>query len=173
MKNLFVLVLILSLFSCSSSKKTIQIAESKEVKVLKGCPDRATCEIEVLENKSIQYQTEESTGKFFPQLKSDSTKTVVKVVMDLNSAKAAVDGQYREEIMFEWPNFKNEKEIDNEELQNIKMVYGRFCFCPKEQVGYFKINQGNLKVNKEEFSLEFLNTQNIPQLLKEVRVSFK
>lgn len=173
MRNLLSIILVISLFSCSSSKKSTQMIQPEQLSVIEGCPDKADCEIEVFERQGVEFKTEESTGKFFPEFVADSTKTVIKLTMNLNRNKAAVDGQYREEIIFEWPRSETELHLENEELQDVKFLFGRFCFCPKDQVGYFEITQGDLKIKEENISIEFENNKNIPQILKQLQATYK
>jgi len=173
MRNLLSIILIIGLFYCSSSKKSTQMIQPEQISVIEGCPDKADCEIKVYEKQAVEFHTEKSTGKFFPEFIADSTKTTIKVIMNLNRNKAAVDGQYREEIIFEWPRTETELHLENEELQEVKFLFGRFCFCPKEQVGYFKITKGDLNIKDENISIEFENNENIPQILKQLQAKYK
>ncbi len=172
MKYLYSFIFLLVLYSCSSTQKTTKMIKPEKISVVKGCPDKAECEVEILQNKAIHKTTEETTGKFYPEFKEDSTKTVVKVEMTLNPDKAAVDGQYREEIIFEWPD-KSTVNLKGKELENLNLIFGRFCFCDKEQVGYFEIEQGEINIAENIFSLNFENSQDIPQILKEISGEYK
>jgi len=172
MKYIYSFIFLFALFSCSSSKTTTT-AKPEKFRITQGCPQKANCEVEIHDNKTISKKTEETTGKFYPEFIEDSTKTVIKIVLDLNADQAAVDGQYREEIIFEWP--KNQKQINlaNEDLQDIQLLFGRFCFCDKKTVGYFEIDQGEINLEEGKFSLDFKNTQDIPQVLESISGRYK
>lgn len=173
MKHLFTFLVVISIISCGSSKKTPKNIQPQSINIVEGCPEKTDCQVEILENKKINFRHEEVTGKEFPEFVEDNSSSVVKITMDLNTDAKMVDGQYREEIIFEWPKNKSKLNLENEALQDVEFLYGRFCFCDKEQVGYFKISDGKLKIEKGKIDIQFENSKNIPQRVKQISGEYK
>lgn len=167
MRFLFLSVFILFLYSCKSIQETNDPINLKSIVLKEGCPIDADCDFELLKNKRISYQTDEA-DQFYPEFKEDTLMNVVKFSMSENQNQTAVDGQYNEEIYFEWPKLKHSVEAEHEDLQDLHFVFGRFCFCPKDLVGYFKIDKGNVRIEDGQVSFEFKTEDDIPQKLEKV-----
>ena len=60
--------------------------------------------------------------------------------------------------------------LSNQDLQKVKLLFGRHCYC-KGQAGYFKIISGSIISNiiqdKTEYTVSFKTTQ-VPQILTKV-----
>lgn len=174
MKYLFNLFLIFSIISCSSGKKVTQKnLQPETIHITAGCPDKMECTVEIHSNKKVDFRYEEVTGKHFPEFVEDSTKTTVKIVFDLNTNPRMTDGQYREEIIFEWPNDQKKINLENAKLRDVEMLFGRFCFCEKSQVGYFKISEGNLKIKNGQIELNIVNSDQIPQRVQQISGTYE
>ena len=91
-------------------------------------------------------------------------------VYAINQDQIAYDGGYKEEIIFEVPNDTDEKNYTNKELQNTKMLFGRYCFC-RGKNGVFKVKQGkiHIKSSKKEihFELQF-KINEVPQVTENI-----
>lgn len=174
MKVFICAVFSLLLFSCNTSKKTT--AESHKindmpdrVEVISGCPKDSECTSKLMEGKKIVFEKEESTGMMFPKFAEKLTGKVVKFEYNKKTDPRIMDASYREEVYFEMPS-KNGTWKDKE-LVELNVVYGRFCFCDKDSVGYFKVDHGTLTKNENGITFSFENEQ-APQILKEISFSF-
>lgn len=145
----------------------------KSIELTNSCPEKADCKVEILKNKAIDLKKEEATGKLHPEFVEDSTKTVIKISMDINADGAMVDAQYREEVLFEWNHNNDKINLENEDLNKASVTFGRFCFCDKDQVGYFKISEGNLEMNQGKLQLNFKTPSNLPQQMKELEAIYQ
>lgn len=164
----------LLLFSCNASKKSM--AESHKmndmpdhIEVVSGCPAHGKCTIELMESKKIDFQKEKSTGMMYPKFADEMTGKVVKFEYDRKTDPKIMDASYREEVYFEMPS-KNGTWKDKE-LEKLNVVYGRFCFCDKNSVGYFKVDHGTLTKDENGITFSFENKE-APQIMKEISFSF-
>lgn len=160
-------------FSCQSRKETSVSVNPINIHVQYGCPVDGDCVATIIKNKRISYQKEKSSGGFFPKLKSDSTVNVVKVVFNKNKDKAAVDGEYREEILFDWPKSKQVLKLTNQKLQEINFLYGRFCFCASNTVGYFKVDRGEFLLKKGQILLTVQKLDHIAQKFQKLTLGYE
>jgi hypothetical protein len=55
----------------------------------------------------------------------------------------------------------------DKELKDITFLYGRFCYCQKNSVGYVKVDNGRLKIENGQMRFQFKNGK-IPQIIDEV-----
>jgi len=160
--------LIILACSCKSTKNNSRTKlDISKITLGTGCPDRATCVAEIKPNTRIDYKTETSTGKLNPEFMPDSTQNVVKIEFSVNQDKKVMDAQYRELVYFEVPKNVSELSLQDEALQNVHFLFGRFCFCARETVGYFKVNSGKLKFKDGEFSIHVKNGK-APQKLRSI-----
>lgn len=168
-----ILILVISLNSCKSTQSTNkETLNVKTISLKDGCPDNGDCAFEVMKNTQMRFQKEESTGKLQPKFETDSTQNVIKFTFDKNQDQAAVDGQYREEVYFELPKGKSVLNLKDGELSQVHFLYGRFCFCSRNSTGYFKVDNGKLKVKNGKLSFDFENGQ-VPQVLGKVSARYE
>lgn len=151
-----------------SACKTNQIA-SQEKTLLKVDSLKGTAK-KVYLFKSKRLEVKEMNGSLSYTMVEDEKTNVVQFLYEKDMDKAAFDGGYREEVVFEVPNTSSEKTYVDDELQNSKMLFGRYCFC-RGQTGLYKVKQGNLhiKSSKKEihFELQF-KINEVPQIVNEV-----
>jgi hypothetical protein len=134
------------------------------------CPQDGTCTIEILENKSIDVKQDEF-GSIYYTIEENLNKKVIKYIYKRTVKEDLQDAGYREEIVFEIDvNLKN-KTFLNDEIQETKMLFGRFCFC-RGQTGNYKVNNGRLVINDNSISLDFKTTK-VPQVIKNISISLK
>lgn len=172
-------ILMANLNSCSSANINQSLKRLTNIEVIDGCPEgrgNISCSFEIIPNSRIQKSTEEVTGKIYPEILEDDTRNVIKFIFDKNPELAVMDGQYREEIMFDLPkNTANEISFTDRELSEVNFLFGRFCFCERSQVGYFEVDKGNLSVSNEMIEISFENTDGLQQIIKNIsgRISAK
>lgn len=171
MKKFLAIMLVFSLNACKTTQNTKdnkqQKLDFKEVTIENGCLKGGECSFTVMPNKSISLQTEETTGMLYPKFETDSTMNVVKFKFEKDTDKKMMDAQYREEVIFEVPKTKSVLDLKDEDLANVHFTYGRFCFCARGSVGYFKVKKGKLTIENGKISFEFENGQ-VPQKLGKV-----
>lgn len=171
MKNILFLIVVL-FCSCKSTQQTTLLSNLNEdvQKKLDECPQENTeCTIELFPNKTIEFK-KDNIGILYPVL-SEGNKTILKYTYHKSSPKNLQDGFYTEIIYAEFDNSSDEIELSNKDLQNIKLHFGRFCYC-KGQTGYFPITKGSFKSSKIDkhtmmFSIDFEITE-VPQIIKNI-----
>lgn len=162
-------------FCCTKKDTSItEVASAKFLKIESPCPTDGTCTTEVLKNKSLVVKTDEF-GSMYTQT-IDSKNTSVIVYQYNRTVKGDIqDANYREEVVFEIKNTDTNLDLENGNLQQTKMLFGRFCFC-RGQTGYYNIENGNLKLNKSgdeiSFNLDFTITK-VPQIIKSIKTVTK
>ena len=174
MKILFVTVLILIICSCKCRKDITNVTENKDntigtnpIEMIKQpCPENGICKVEIFKNQSLDVKTDEFGSIYYNKIKNQET-SIVQYSYNRNVQKGLQDGSYREEIVFEIKNDVKQLLLSNTDLQTVKMLFGRFCFC-RGATGNYKIIDGDLNLtksnNKVAFTLQFKNNK-VPQLI--------
>jgi len=151
MKALYLLIPLFMANACktqtgnviSSENTTMEQMENKST----GCPEEGTCTLVVHKNKSLSIQ-EDGTGALYPQL-VEGTNSVVEYTYLKKGPPGTADGDYSETIHFEIPADTQKLSKENASLSEVKMLYGKHCFC-KGEAGYYRITEGKLLVNKNK-----------------------
>ena len=171
MKKYLLIPLALGLAFCSGQKKSM---EPNAIVNLKSCPGAGICTTELHRNKAIKIKKDDLGSIYYEIVDSPETSVII-YQYNLNVEKDVQDGNYREEIIFEIKNSENKIALNNGELQQAKMLFGRFCFC-RGQTGYYPINNGRLMLTKNEaiisFDLDFVITE-VPQVIKSIKTGVK
>lgn len=154
----------------------MQLAE-KQIFNLENCPEvsgeNSHCSLEIIPNTALIIKQDEFQNSYIEIEKGE--KTVIKYEFKKNELLNTADSQHSELIYFEIDNDCKSLSLTNEELQTVKMMYGRLCYC-KGTSGYFKVIQGNLaytnKDNELTLNLKF-KVGKIPQLITEINETIK
>lgn len=171
-----VVALLMLFMACNATKKTERgTATGPEIKM--ECPKAGTCTFSVMENKALHLR-EDTTGMRYPELVDNSTTSVIQFKYHHQAPEGMADGNYTELLYFEVKNNVNTLHLKDEALQQVKLLYGRLCFCPTG-TGYFKVTRGLLEYDRDKngsavISLVFDNLQ-APQIIKKIegQVTFK
>lgn len=170
MKNLIVLSLLL-LISCKSTQKVNSQITNPDPIITKteNCPENGTCTIELIPNKTLDFKTDDF-GNLYPTIENGE-KTILKYTFTKNPIENTADSNYIEIVYAELDkNYPNINLIDDQ-LQTIKLHYGRLCFC-KGESGYFAIKNGvfNLSKNaKDSLKIDLnFSIKKIPQIISEI-----
>jgi hypothetical protein len=171
MRIICLFVISLLWVSCASHQKID--ADKKPIMLDFNCPDDGDCVFEVLKNSNLQLKYDEF-GKLYPEI-IGGDKIVIKYHYKKDEIKNTVDSNYSEYVFLEI-NEKNEQLIlKGKELQKVKLVFGRICFC-REATGYFKVTEGNLFLFNNngllQINLKF-NVNKVPQVIKEINENIK
>ncbi len=169
MKKILVLPVLLTLMFCDTAnpKKT-----NMTTAITSECPSDGKCTVQLLKNKGMDMKLD-GTGKLYYQLVDANNTSVVIYEYNRNVEEGLQDGQHKEEVIFEIENEAAKLQLKNEQLQEVKMLFGRHCFC-RGQAGYFAVGSGNLNVlqnaNQLTFDLDFKVDQ-VPQLYTNVKAT--
>ena len=164
MKFIYLLFALLLSLSCKTQQELTPNTPSPFNKI--NCPENGDCTFEVLKNSSLQIKTD-SFGKLYPEI-SIGDKLVIKY--EFKKKKEETDSNYSEFVYFEIN--KNDKQIilNGKELQKVKMVFGRICFC-RDAMGYFKVTDGSLFLFNKDGKIQ-INTKfkvnKVPQIVSEI-----
>jgi len=174
MKKLFLIPVAVVVSFCSSKKDIVKNSEENKPvsKIESNCPSDGACTIETFKGKSLVVKQDEF-GSTYTQLKDNPETTVIQYQYNRNVKGDLQDANYREEVLFEIKNTDNHLTLSGSDLQQTKMLFGRFCFC-RGQTGYYKIEEGNLKLTQKEnninFTLDF-TVNKVPQIIKSIETS--
>lgn len=166
MKNNLFLVLCIALASCNSSK---EIYFQKEIKqTANNCLKNGYCKTTLLPNKSISFKKD--AAEITHPVISKGNKTIFKYTFTKQNKKIQ-DSFYSEIIYAELNSTITEINLKNEQLEKIKLHFGRLCFC-KGQTGYYPITKGYFKLKKInhntiKIEINFKN-EKVPQLIQTI-----
>lgn len=170
MKKIFLIPLAFSLSFCNCKKSVVE--NSKTTSIESVCPDNGICTVKIYKNKSLEVKTDDLGGIYYQMLDNTAT-SVIQYQYNKTVEEGLQDGQHREEILFEINSSKPLLNLKDKNLQEVKMIFGRHCFC-KGQAGYFKVEEGSLSLeNKNEtttFELDF-KILKVPQLFEKVKAT--
>jgi viroplasmin and RNaseH domain-containing protein len=122
----------------------------------------------LLNNKSLD--TIHQNGSLSYALKDNASTDVIRYTYEINMDQVQVDGGLREELLFEIPHGDFELNLTNRNLQNTKMLFGRYCYC-RGQNGIFSITNGVLDIRRKDekltINLNFAQDK-VPQKIKAI-----
>lgn len=171
MKTAFTLVLSLVLASCNSHS---QLVKKSNVKLKTECPSDGVCSLKVEQNKSLSL-VNDNTINLYPEILAGDN-IVLTFNYQRNEIPDTADGHYIEQILLELNPKNVEIALSNKNLENVKLVFARFCYC-KGQTGYYKITRGNLKVekvNENKYALTLTFSQDkVPQIITSITEIFE
>lgn len=163
MKNILILLLILTAFtSCKCKKEAVENDKQLTMNVSNECPENAVCTPEILKDFALKIETDGANKPYYTLVKQPGT-TVYKYEMAENQDQQYLDGGYREELIFELPsNFKNGT-LSDEAVTDTKALFGVFCYC-KGKAGYYPIEKGTITKTNESITIE------IPSIVEDQKV---
>ena len=166
------IIALLVFASCSCKKNTTALSAS----LLSECPKDGDCKIELFDGKTIVVKTTD-TGSLYYELEENTSKKVLKYTYNRKVKGNIQDASYREEIIFEVNSNQEKSTFVDSSLQDIQLLFGRFCYC-KGQTGFYKIGSGALTVSKDkqttttQINLNF-KTNKVPQIIGAISISLK
>lgn len=172
MKRLVFIPLAFMMSFCKCPKATIAAADKSSIESV--CPENGKCTVELLRNKSLVVKADEFGSIYYQTLESNDTSVLI-YRYDKNVPKGLQDANYREEIIFEINNKTQSISLSGKDLQQSKMLYGRFGFG-KGQNGNYKVEEGTLSLKQEgdtvQFDLNFKVGQ-VPLLINPIKATVK
>lgn len=170
--RLFIYILLaLSLLNCKSKKSFshAEINKKNQIFNLDNCAADAKCSIEIIQNSNLLIEQDEDQNSYINLEKGDGT--IIKYEFKRNEPPNTADAYYSELIYFQIDNNNKQLFLTNNALQDVKMMYGRFCYC-KGTSGYFKVTKGRLKLSRidNEISIDLhFKVGKIPQLITDIK----
>jgi len=170
MRYLYVIIICFLVFSCNANQKVLTV---KEVDIATTfCPDDGVCTFQVLQNKSLNILQDEF-GNTYPEV-SDGDLMILKFQYKRKEIPNTMDSSYSELIYIELNSNNLILDLENSQLQEVKLLFARLCFC-RGQTGYYKVKNGKLSISKEDdkyrFNLEF-KVNEVPQVITLINESF-
>lgn len=160
-------------FGCANSKK-VNKEPMKETVTASICPEEGVCTPKIFKNQQLQIHVDE-TGALYYRLTENKNTSVISYEYKKHTDSTLVDNHYSETLLFEIDNNSKELNLKDKNLQNVKMLFEKQCFC-RGQAGVYKIEKGHLVFTKEKevntIQLSF-EIQNIDQKLKTIQFSVK
>jgi hypothetical protein len=154
-KRTFIVLVFLSI-GCNSSKNIAPVENNHKT----VCPSDGDCTTNIFKNKSLKINTD-TTGTLYYNLVDDAKASVIKFEYIKTVNTTFQDNNYSEEIVFEIPNNLDEIVLENQELQTIKMLFGKHCFC-RGQAGIYAVQKGKLQLTKNNTSISFKLNLEVP-----------
>ena len=152
--KLIALLSVLFLFSSCGNNKTIVLNKDKEVIVLADGIDEKGGNISVnLYIDSILNLKDDTIGAIYPVIESGDN-LVIDFKYEEKAPEGFADGDYSETLHFEIPNTTTILNLADDELSNVKLLFGKHCFC-KGEAGYYKVKMGKMKIVKTESDIYF------------------
>src|SRR5690606_35065738 len=124
----------------------------EQVEKTTGCPDEGTCTVVVHKNKKLAIK-QDGIGSTYPEI-TDGENMVVEYTYLKKGPEGTADGNYSETIHFEIPAATTTLTKENASLQDVKLLYGKHCFC-RGEAGYYTISNGKLLVEKSTQGIKF------------------
>lgn len=162
MKSLFFLLPLILVNACKTAQSDTITSNTNEMEQTinknSGCPDDATCSIKVYKNKTLTM-LDDGTGALYPEM-IEGDAVIIEYTYFREGPEGTVDGNYSETIHFELPLGATNLKKENSTLADVKLVYGKHCFC-RGEAGYYPITDGKLMVDKTDQGIAFDLTFNV------------
>ena len=170
-KFIYLILAFSFLLSCKS-KKTVSNNENYFLQEI-SCPESGDCIFEVLKDSNLEIKKDDF-GKFYPEIIAGD-KVVIKYHFKKSEEKNIADNNYSEYIYLEVNKNKEHLILKDKELQKVKLLFGRICFC-RGSMGYFKVTQGELFLFNNNgiinMKLKF-KVNKVPQIITEINENIR
>ena len=161
-----VIMFFVIIVGCSSSRE--QANQDKIPPPRVNCPEGGDCTFEVLQKSTLSLKTD-PTGAAYPEIEPGDN-VVVRYHFKKDPEPDVMDSSHSEYLYFEISPGRVEISLKDADLQKVKMIYGRICFC-KGETGYFPVRKGNLFVYQNEGDLLVrgsFSVKKVPQTITEI-----
>ena len=156
MKALIFLMPFLLINSCKTSQPDLVTSKpntmGQTINTNSDCPEGGICTVEVHKNKKLTM-LDDGTGALYPEM-IEGDAIVVAYTYSKKGPEGTVDGNYSETIHFEVADGEKNFKKENLGLKDVKLVYGKHCFC-KGEAGYYLIDNGKLLVETSGAGMHF------------------
>jgi len=124
--------------------------------------------IEKFLDSSLKYHEDNLNGFYAEIVSGDNDTDVITIKYSKTGPEGTMDGNYSETLYFEVPNKEVEMQLSNTELQDVKMIYEKACYC-KGEAGYYKVKEGSLKVERNKDYINIQTEFSIPETSQQVK----
>ena len=173
MRYYHILILLMIFSSCGTQKEQSNDQRVSLPPPIINCPEDGDCSFEVFKNSNLNLAYG-SDGKLYPEV-TEGEKIVIKYHYKRKTIENTMDSNYSEYVYFEFdPNVK-QIILKDKELQNVKMVFGRICYC-KGSMGYFPVREGNLFLFNSNGNLTVRTSfkiNKVPQIINQIDENIK
>ncbi len=172
--NIFIFIATFLLFSCKTSTIYNESSGSDNKKILaNACPADGSCFFEAIPNSTMTI-LKDDIGALYPQF-FESDAIILKFEYKRDEQPHTHDGGYNELIYLEIRKDQLEIDLRNSELDKVKLLFGRLCYC-KGSSGYYMITDGHLLIkerNKGKYHMELsFQTTEVPQIINRISETF-
>ena len=169
--KLITLLSVLFLFNSCGNNKTVVSTNNKEVIILADGIEEKDGDVSVdIFNNSTLNLKDDTIGAIYPVIASGNN-LVIEFIYEEKAPEGTADGDYSETLHFEIPQNTTVLNLMDEELNNVKLLYGKHCFC-RGEAGYYEVKKGKIKIVKTESDIYFDISFNIDETsTKLVRVA--
>ena len=160
------ILFLLLIVGCSSSKEQAGKDQIPPPRV--NCPEGGDCTFEVLQKSTLALKTDR-TGASYLEIEPGEN-VVLRYHFKKKTEPDVMDSSHSEYLYFEINPGRVEISLKDADLQKVKMIYGRVCFC-KGETGYFPVRKGNLFVYQNDGDLLVrgaFSVKKVPQTIKEI-----
>jgi len=170
MKSFYLCFISLLLFGCKTTHMNTYISQITEKQIFKSndCIENAVCTLEIIPNSNLLIKNDEFKNTYIELEKGENV--VIKYQLKKNPIANTADSNYSEILYIETDSTNKELHLKDINLQEVKMIFARLCFC-KGSSGYFKVKNGqlDLSIKKNELTLHAdFSVENIPQITTKV-----
>jgi len=161
------------ILSCSTTKEQTKDERVSLPPPIINCPEDGDCSFEVFKNSNLNLAYD-SSGKLYPEV-SEGEKIVIKYHYKRKAIENAMDSNYSEYVYIEFDPKAKQIILKDKELQNVKMVFGRICYC-KGSMGYFPVREGNLFLFNSNGNLQLRTSfkiNKVPQIINQIDENIK
>lgn len=171
MKKLLCSIFCLLIFSCGSKS---QVLKNENDLKKTDCPIDGACSLKVEQNKTLNIINDRSPT-LYPEI-VNGENIILTFEYKRHEIPDTADGHYIEQLLLELDPNNLEAILSGNTLQNVKLLFARFCYC-KGQTGYYKITNGTLKIeklnkNRYYISLDF-SQDSVPQIIDSIGEIFE
>ena len=162
--RIFLLLLLFS--SCAATKKNEGQQQIPPPNI--NCPEGGDCTFEVLQNSTLVLKTD-GIGMLYPEIEKGD-KVVLRYHYKKDTDPELMDSSYSEYVYMEIDPGRVELSLRDEQLQKVKMTFGRICYC-KGEMGYFPVRKGQLFVYQNNGKLQVRSSfkvAKVPQIIEEI-----
>ena len=151
MKPIFFTSIFLMFISCGNK---INLVTKKDVIIIEKntMNNESKVSVIIFNNSSLTIK-EDSTGQLYP-VKESGNNIVVEIKYQEDGEFGTVDGDYSETLHFEISKNTKELRLKDNQLTEVKALFGKHCFC-RGEAGYYFINKGKFKVIKSDKEIYF------------------
>ncbi|MDZ7612289.1 MAG: hypothetical protein U5K51_00050 [Flavobacteriaceae bacterium] len=121
--------------------------------------------VEIFKKSELLIRKDE-TGQLYIEIITWSEKMYLNIPTQKKSVEGIADSGYQEIVLFEFVSGEINLHLQNKDLQEANLFFGRFCYC-KGESGYFRVTKGDLKLaaDKKEINVTLNFQTEVPQII--------